>query len=146
MAGQVREGAVAHLQEKVEGCQSRIDAASVDMGQAHGRLHAGGARGKASSAVALAREDDSCAICLGALQKPRTLSCGHQFCAGCLDSADASELSRSCALCRAPIEAPKPRRRLLSSLFGSRSEGGGDGSFVRCTVIGADPELFLYTS
>ena len=44
------------------------------MGQAHGRLHAGGARGKASSAVALAREDDSCAICLGALQKPRTLS------------------------------------------------------------------------
>ena len=63
------------------------------MGVAHGRINAGGARGKASSAVALAREDDSCAICLGALQKPRTLSCGHQFCAGCLDSAAASELA-----------------------------------------------------
>ena len=139
------------LKSITQKASTRIVPKGFDMGGAHGRINASGARGKAGCALpgkadSLAHEDDGCAICLGTLRKPRTLSCGHQFCASCLDSAAASELSRSCALCRAPIEAPKPRRRLLSSLFGSRSEGGGDGSFVRCTVIGADPELFLYTS
>lgn len=44
-----------------------------------------------------------CAICHDKLKEPKTLSCGHGFCGGCITNLQARDKDCKCPLCRAPV-------------------------------------------
>ena len=46
-----------------------------------------------------------CAICLGSLDEPETLVCGHSFCVGCVEELQSTTIGASplCPLCRKPV-------------------------------------------
>ena len=67
------------------------------------------------SHITVSAAEGDCAICLDKLRQPRTLPCGHIFCATCLESlhqhngtqtVDGSAVSTRCPLCRGALSAP----------------------------------------
>jgi len=73
-------------------------------------------------------EEEGCAICLGALQHPQTLPCGHRFCRGCVASMrqhGAGE-AQVCPLCRGEmpeVDALLNEASCLTTRFCVRAAG-----------------------
>ncbi|XP_068118313.1 E3 ubiquitin/ISG15 ligase TRIM25-like [Hyperolius riggenbachi] len=71
---------------------------------------------KAAMASAAVREELDCAVCLNIYTDPVTLSCGHNFCRGCIDrvlDTQAASGVYSCPECREEcLERPALRRNV----------------------------------
>lgn len=70
-----------------------------------------------SSSDAAAEEPPSpvqCSVCMGPMVRPLSLNCGHTFCVQCMQRA--LTVKPACPLCRASVEGPPVRVRLLDDL------------------------------
>ena len=82
--------------------------------------------------------DQTCAICMDAMDRPTVTPCQHLFCYECIQSAYEHDLARKCPLCRTPAGTDGLHELTLQD---QRSEGSDDQTWRVFDYMGREVSL-----